>query len=195
MTRNGVIGVVVIVMMIARHGGAYEVREEEEGGIEKRGVREEEDLESIRAEKEWLEGRNGGGYRTTSLLLSSSDATILGDTRGRKGKSSGLLDARVREARQQCEHMLADVSSAALEWRHCSASFILMENCLLRCMSAPCYDEVYGNDALEEGEVDVVRSRKFRSCMRVRIALHPMVAHVHAYLSYSRSYSLTASQS
>ena len=159
----------VLVMVIVRHGVAYGVSEEGEEGDGNISVRDEEDLESVRAEKEWLEGGNGRGYRTTSLLLSSSDATILGDTRGRKGRSSGLLDARERDARHTCENMLADVSSAAMEWRHCSTSFILMENCLLRCMSAQCYDEVYGNDALEEGEVDVVRSRKFRSCMRVRI--------------------------
>jgi len=30
-------------------------------------------------------------------------------------------------------------------------------------MSETCYDSVYGADALEEGEVDVVRGRTFRS--------------------------------
>ena len=42
----------------------------------------------------------------------------------------------------------------------------VMENCVLRCASASCYDEVYGRDALEEGEVDTERGRAFRSCAR-----------------------------
>ena len=33
-------------------------------------------------------------------------------------------------------------------------------------MSETCYDSVYGADSLEEGEVDVVRGRTFRSCAR-----------------------------
>ena len=37
---------------------------------------------------------------------------------------------------------------------------------MLRCASASCYDEVYGRDALEEGEVDTERGRAFRSCAR-----------------------------
>ena len=48
----------------------------------------------------------------------------------------------------------------------CGASQIDFDNCVLRCMSETCYDSVYGADALEEGEVDVVRGRTFRSCAR-----------------------------
>ena len=33
-------------------------------------------------------------------------------------------------------------------------------------MSNACYDNVYGADPLEDGEVDVVRGRTFRSCAR-----------------------------
>ena len=39
----------------------------------------------------------------------------------------------------------------------CFESDINMENCLLECMSPECYNEVYGGDSLEEGEVDIVR--------------------------------------
>ena len=39
----------------------------------------------------------------------------------------------------------------------CFESEIEMENCLLECMSPECYSEVYRGDALEEGEVDIVR--------------------------------------
>lgn len=41
-----------------------------------------------------------------------------------------------------------------------------LENCALRCASAMCYDEVYGSDPLEEGEVDVERGRAYRTCAR-----------------------------
>jgi hypothetical protein len=37
---------------------------------------------------------------------------------------------------------------------------------LLRCISNTCYGNVYGSDALEDGEVDVTRGRTFRSCAR-----------------------------
>ena len=40
------------------------------------------------------------------------------------------------------------------------------ENCVLRCMSPPCYEETYGSDPLEDGEVDTVRGRKFRVCAK-----------------------------
>ena len=48
----------------------------------------------------------------------------------------------------------------------CSRSQIDMENCILRCVSNTCYGNIYGDDPLEEGEVDVVRGRTFRSCAR-----------------------------
>jgi hypothetical protein len=46
------------------------------------------------------------------------------------------------------------------------ASAIDMENCAMRCVSPECYENVYGDDPLEDGEVDVVRGRTFRSCAR-----------------------------
>jgi len=48
----------------------------------------------------------------------------------------------------------------------CGRSQIDFDNCVLRCISETCYDSVYGADALEEGEVDIVRGRTFRSCAR-----------------------------
>ena len=48
----------------------------------------------------------------------------------------------------------------------CGSSQIDFDNCVLRCISETCYASVYGADALEEGEVDIVRGRTFRSCAR-----------------------------
>jgi len=73
----------------------------------------------------------------------------------------------------------------------CDASAIERENCVLRCvrsegigageavaterlssrscLSTQCYERVYGSDALEEGEVDTVRGRLFRACLRAEL--------------------------
>ena len=51
----------------------------------------------------------------------------------------------------------------------CASSAIAMDNCVLKCVSARCYDNVYGGDPLEEGEIDVARGRTFRSCARTEL--------------------------
>ena len=48
----------------------------------------------------------------------------------------------------------------------CNVNPIARENCVLRCSSSDCYDETYGSDSLEEGEVDTLRSRSFRTCFK-----------------------------
>mmetsp|Transcript_1941 Transcript_1941/g.3112 ORF Transcript_1941/g.3112 Transcript_1941/m.3112 type:complete len:93 (+) Transcript_1941:346-624(+) len=39
-------------------------------------------------------------------------------------------------------------------------------NCQYKCISEPCYTEIYGHDELEEGEVDTERGRLFGFCYR-----------------------------
>ena len=51
----------------------------------------------------------------------------------------------------------------------CTTSPVEKENCVLRCTSQHCYDRVYGTDALEEGEIDNLRGRVFRACVRTEI--------------------------
>ena len=48
-------------------------------------------------------------------------------------------------------------------------SAIEMDNCVLRCVSSRCYEAVYGEDSLEEGEIDVRRGRMFQSCARTEM--------------------------
>lgn len=43
------------------------------------------------------------------------------------------------------------------------------ENKILECSSGVCYADIYGNDALEEGEIDTVRGRQFKNCARNEI--------------------------
>ena len=42
-------------------------------------------------------------------------------------------------------------------------SGIQKENCVLRCISKQCYDEIYGFNPLEEGEIDQ-RIQSFKGC-------------------------------
>ena len=72
------------------------------------------------------------------------------------------LDREVKARRAECEiEMRADAA--------CASSAIAMDNCVLKCVSARCYDNVYGGDPLEEGEIDVARGRTFRSCARTEL--------------------------
>ncbi len=39
-------------------------------------------------------------------------------------------------------------------------------NCVAKCISEECWEEVYGHDPLEDGELDPERGRSFTSCTR-----------------------------
>jgi len=43
-------------------------------------------------------------------------------------------------------------------------------NCWKRCLSPPCYELLYGNDPLEEGEIDE-RAIPFKKCFNDKITL------------------------
>ncbi|RVW79530.1 hypothetical protein CK203_051653 [Vitis vinifera] len=47
----------------------------------------------------------------------------------------------------------------------CKSSVIAKENCVLQCLSPPCYELVYESDPLEEGEKDFTRSQEYKYCM------------------------------
>ena len=40
------------------------------------------------------------------------------------------------------------------------------QNCVNKCVASECYDEVYANDPLEDGEIDPERGRSFTACTR-----------------------------
>ena len=49
---------------------------------------------------------------------------------------------------------------------HCSnMNKRLAINCINRCVSANCFDKIYGNAPLEYGEIDVDRDHNFRLCV------------------------------
>ena len=39
-------------------------------------------------------------------------------------------------------------------------------NCTYKCMSPSCFEEIYGHDEIEEGEIDSSRSRLFSTCFK-----------------------------
>lgn len=39
-------------------------------------------------------------------------------------------------------------------------------NCVNECISPKCYDEVYKDNPLEDGEIDLVREKLFVTCLR-----------------------------
>mmetsp|Transcript_100697 Transcript_100697/g.157261 ORF Transcript_100697/g.157261 Transcript_100697/m.157261 type:complete len:123 (-) Transcript_100697:2-370(-) len=40
------------------------------------------------------------------------------------------------------------------------------DDCVAKCVSAPCYEEVYASDPLEPGEIDRPRQNRFNTCVR-----------------------------
>eukprot|EP01018_Ginkgo_biloba_P008003 Gb_19036 [translate_table: standard] len=73
-----------------------------------------------------------------------------------------ISDQEVREKKDLC---YADIENGMWGWQ-CKSSAIAKENCALRCLSPVCYDHIYDDDPLEEGEVDYKRGREFKYCMQ-----------------------------
>jgi hypothetical protein len=42
-------------------------------------------------------------------------------------------------------------------------------NCVNKCLSPDCFDEIYSENLLEDGEIDSVRSKTFTACIRQEI--------------------------
>lgn len=98
------------------------------------------------------------------LLLAMA---CLGGWKGALGASqknkriTGRFDAAARQARKECARRIDEEGNPT-----CIATLIDRENCVLRCMEPECYEQIYGKDPLEEGELDVARGGAFRQCQR-----------------------------
>jgi len=66
-----------------------------------------------------------------------------------------LQDKEIRVRRQACEQ---EAGPHLLPHER--------ENIVLACVSQNCYQRIYGIDPLEEGEIDTMRGREYRSCTR-----------------------------
>mmetsp|Transcript_20370 Transcript_20370/g.35031 ORF Transcript_20370/g.35031 Transcript_20370/m.35031 type:complete len:109 (-) Transcript_20370:71-397(-) len=70
-----------------------------------------------------------------------------------------LHDKALRNRREEC---------SSIQCVHVQAGF--HENCVLRCISYSCYMEIFGEEELEEGEVDPNRTRLFNQCAGKELA-------------------------
>ncbi|CAK9185245.1 unnamed protein product [Ilex paraguariensis] len=64
-----------------------------------------------------------------------------------------------------CCFVRAIVLESGLWGRQCKSSTVAKENCALKCLSPACYELIYENDPLEEGEKDYTRSQEYKYCM------------------------------
>lgn len=76
-------------------------------------------------------------------------------------RATGRFDASIKQAKKECAQRIDQEADPT-----CVATLVDRENCVLKCMEPACYDQIYGQDPLEEGEVDVVRGKAFRQCQR-----------------------------
>ena len=74
---------------------------------------------------------------------------------------TGRHDASIKQAKKECARRIDEEGDPT-----CVATLVDRENCVLKCMEPECYEQIYGQDPLEEGEVDVVRGKAFRQCQR-----------------------------
>ena len=63
-------------------------------------------------------------------------------------------ERKIRYMRQDCERKEECLITSGLD----------QTNCIRKCMSKDCFDELYGSDPLEEGEIDV-RFNSFKGCI------------------------------
>ncbi len=85
----------------------------------------------------------------------------------RKGSQFGLMDKEYHLARDQCTKDIQGDEGG--RYAHCAVSDVTRENCVLKCVSPECYEKLYGNDPLEEGELDTTRGRLFRNCLKTEL--------------------------
>lgn len=58
-------------------------------------------------------------------------------------------------------------------------------NCIFLCVSPACYDEVYGLEPLEDGEIDLERSRLFHNCVKQELRMMRQRKFSQAFLDAS----------
>ena len=93
---------------------------------------------------------------------------------------SGAQDVELESRGRECEASVLECVPLSAGWSlavdspkcprrrggPCLSSPAARRNCALSCVSPACYDKVYGGDALEEGELDTLRGRSYRTCVR-----------------------------
>lgn len=70
---------------------------------------------------------------------------------------------------------------------NCSNTYTFAEeayNCVNECTSSSCYADVYASSPLEDGEIDVARSRVFSACLRKEIKANMVRVHFTIYMLF-----------
>ena len=91
--------------------------------------------------------RAAAGLLLTGLLLA------LCGPRTAEAKPNSRVKRALANRRRECERK----TCANQDEDH-------IDNCILRCLSPACYDQVYADDELEPGEIDATRYRSFQTC-------------------------------
>ncbi len=91
------------------------------------------------------------------------------DAAKRRGKGRSKRPHLADQDRDYGELRMACSKRIPEEQPECLDDDTRRENCMLRCVSPACYDQVYAADPLEEGELDTTRGRLFRNCVRSEV--------------------------
>ena len=86
-------------------------------------------------------------------------------------KARSKLNYRNKKQRRHAEVVLNDARMSC-EMNAC-VHFIPEEamNCVQLCLSPACYQKVYGDEPLEDGEIDVDRAKTFEVCVKEEMRL------------------------
>jgi len=86
-------------------------------------------------------------------------------------QSKTKFNYRNRRQRQRTDVLLSDVRKSC-EMQAC-VHFIPEEamNCVQLCLSPTCYQTIYGDEPLEDGEIDIDRAKLFERCVKEELRL------------------------
>ena len=102
--------------------------------------------------------------RIACLLLLLLFCLNFASARSSSGKSSNYNNRRYSTYAGDREFRQRKIDCASSQ---CAGKAGAEElNCTYRCMSPSCFEEIYGHDEIEEGEIDSTRSRVFNTCFK-----------------------------
>eukprot|EP00656_Telonema_subtile_P043412 TRINITY_DN49774_c0_g1_i1.p1 TRINITY_DN49774_c0_g1~~TRINITY_DN49774_c0_g1_i1.p1 ORF type:complete len:140 (+),score=26.00 TRINITY_DN49774_c0_g1_i1:123-542(+) len=90
------------------------------------------------------------------LLVSVAMGRNPGGGGGKKKRRNNRSDKEFRNAFTRCEASASCKATAKDE----------LPRCALVCVSQQCYDQIYGEDELEPGELDHHRRKQYKDCFR-----------------------------
>ena len=118
----------------------------------------------------WGWGGHGHCVRLAAPLCVSQNRQ-----RRTSSRAVSRTDRDLSTVRRTCDDQVAAAAERACGFGLSAAppgfGLAARENCVMHCMAPPCYEEIYGADPLEDGEIDTMRGRKFRVCAKVREAM------------------------